>query len=158
MAKKSKKFDSEQQVEGTTPEPVAPAIPKAPSFFLCDENGVEYKFDKRNHLPKKSAVAGDVYIDGLATPFQVTSNKGFTVEGKIINYSWLTLPDGKMGYITHDYETTPVAGVRYTLHEGKANRANPERVPKDDVVGAQRVEKFKTTMSTRKAAVEPTPA
>jgi len=157
MSKKSKKFDTENEVttEATTAveaQPKAPTIPKAPSLFLRDSSGVEFKFDRRNQLPKKAAAVGEITIDGVATPFQVTSNVGFTTEGHVIRYSWITLPNGQMGYITHDYEVTPVAGEAYTLHEGKANRANPARIAKDDTVGALRIEKFKVTMAARKAA------
>jgi len=164
MAKKSKKFETEATNEATnevaTPtEPKAPAIPKSPSYFLRDEETtIEYKFDKRLSLPKKAAVIGQVSIDGQPSDLQVTSNKGFTKEDTVIAYSWLTLPDGSMGYITHDYGFNPEAGTSYSLHEGKANRANPERVPKDDVVSTLRVEKFKATMEAKKAAVEPTDA
>jgi hypothetical protein len=161
MAKKSKKHEveqsPEQQIEQTEASN-APVIPKRPTIFLRDENGVEYKFDKRLSLPKKAAVVGEIFIEGEATPFQVTSNKGFTKEDTVINYSWFTLPNGDMGYITHDYGVVPTAGVSYTLHEGKPNRANPARIPKDDVVGAQRVEKFKATMAARKAQEEPAAA
>ena len=170
MAKKSKKFDAETEgtTEGTTEvstptEPKAPAIPKARTFFLRDEDStVEYKFDKRLSLPKKAAVIGQVTIDGQPSDLQVTSNKGFTMADTVIAYSWLTLPDGSMGYITHDYGVNPEAGASYSLHEGKANRDNPARVPKDDVVSTLRVEKFKATMDAKKAteqsATEPTDA
>lgn len=168
MGKKAKKFETEDsnpvetnETKDSNPvEAKTPAVPKAPSFFLRDEgSGVEYKFDKMRQLPKKAAVMGDIWLDGVATPFQVTTNKGFTPEDKVLSYSWMSLPDGTVGYITHDYLVTPEAGKHYTLNEGVANRKNPERIAKDDTVGVLRIEKFKATMAAKKAAepaVEPT--
>jgi hypothetical protein len=142
---------SEVVTEAATQEPKAPAVPKAPTYFVQDSNGVQYKFDKRLQLPKKAAVVGNVTIDGVETPFQVTTNKGFTPEANVIAYSWFTLPNGLMGYITHDYLVTPEVGMAYTLHEGVANRKNPDRIAKNDIVGDGRIEKFKAAMLAKKS-------
>jgi len=165
MSKKSKKFDATAEgsneqnpaTDATGEAKASPFTPKNPALYLVDQFGNQFKFT-HFPLPKKAAVKGEITVDGTPVSFQVTSNKGFTTETTVINYSWMTLPSGATGYIAHDYNREPEANIGFTVHEGKTERKDPARVPKDDVVGAQRVEKFKTTMSTRKAAVEPTPA
>ena len=166
MSKKSKKFDA---TEGTTNEatsnvPAAEgdqvqtiAKPKAPTLFLTnDSSGLHYKLDRRNHLPKKAAVAGEIYIMNIKVPFQVTSNKGWAVsEDKVIDYLWFTLPEGYAGagekvFMTLDY-TVPGAnmhGEMFGIEEG-----TPNRFPmKADGTGyAQRLGKVETE-EARKAA------
>jgi hypothetical protein len=153
MAKKSKKHETEQFSEQQTEVAAEPkkgaVVRKNPLLVLVDSDGNEFKFT-HFALPKKAAVAGEVSIDGMPTTFQVTSNKGFTKEDTVINYSWFTLPSGHTGYIAHDYCVTPPTNVDYTVREGTTERKDPARIPKDDVVGALRVEKFKATMAKPK--------
>lgn len=162
MAKKAKKETAvESDVptnEGVEQTPAKEKLTR-PTRFLHDVNtGLDYKFDVRKELPKKAQIVGTVSIDGTDTPFQVTSSKGFSPEGKTISYSWLTLPDGTKGFITHDYEVTPVAGTCYTVGSGKPNRTNPERVAKNDTVGALRIEKFKESYAKRTTTNAATPS
>ncbi len=128
----------------------SPIVRKHPQLFLKNGEGKEFKFT-HFHLPKRAGVVGNVTIDGVETPFQVTSNKGFTKDDTVIHYSWFTLPTGDTGYIAHDYNIVPPPGATYTIHQGVTERKDPERVPKDGTVGAARIEKFKATMTTRKA-------
>jgi hypothetical protein len=162
MSKKSKKFATEVTTNevAATPEggtKASPFTPKNPSLFLRSSSGSEFKFT-HFPLPKKAAVAGQMLVNGIPTDYQVTSNKGFTKEDTVINYAWMTLPEGQTGYIAMDYNTEPVAGTEFSVEAGKTERKDPARVPKDDVVGAQRVEKFKAKMAARKEEAEVTPA
>jgi len=164
MSKKSKKFATENEAEVTTNEAVAtgeavkasPFTPKNPALFLRADNGSEFKFT-HFPLPKKAAVAGQMLVNGIPTDYQVTSNSGFTTPDTVINYAWMTLPEGQTGYIALDYGIAPVAGTEFSVEAGKTERKDPARVAKDATVGADRVEKFKATMAARKEA-EVTPA
>jgi len=189
MSKKGKKFDATTEAstteasttEATSNVPAAEgdqvqtiAKPKAPTLYLTnDSSGLHYKLDRRNHLPKKAAVAGSILINGIHVPFQVTSNKGWAVsEDKVIDYLWLTLPEGVLGagektFMTLDY-TVPGAsmdGATFSIEEG-----TPNRFPmKADGTGyAQRLGKIETeearkkafseSMAKKKAATAATPA
>jgi hypothetical protein len=156
MSKKSKKFATEndavttnEAAQPTEAVKATPFAPKNPAIFLRASDGSEFKFT-HFPLPKKAAVAGQMLVNGVPTDYQVTSNKGFTKEDTVINYAWMTLPEGQTGYIAMDYNTEPVAGTEFSVEAGKTERKDPARVAKDDTVGAARVEKFKATMAARK--------
>ena len=163
MAKKSKKFDAEgttTTTEAPTSEVATPLIPRNPSLYLQNAAGVQYKFDRRD-LPKKAAVMGQIKIDGNATPFQVTSNKGWTVEGKVLEYLWFTLPvkEGEEpvhGYITADYmqAATEFQDMEFTIGAGVANRKNPDRIPKSEEAEATRKAAAAATLAKKKAEAE----
>lgn len=173
MAKKQK-FATEAEVvtqeSGVVTEaavnadaPKAPLIPRNPSLFLKDAvTGIEYKFDRRNQLPKKAPVVGNLIIDGAPCPFQITSNKGWAIdEAHVLEYIWTTLPSGVSGFITGDYTQSlkEFADQEFTVGEGKANRDNPSRVG-DDAKEQARKAAAAATLAAKKAAapVEPAPA
>lgn len=171
MAKnKSKKFDTDQANPATAPtedsaaattEVKEPLIPRNPSLYLQDEAGVQYKFDRRD-LPKKALVQGEITIDGVASKFQVTSNKGWTLEDKVIEYIWVTLPQTDpeakptTGYITMDYLVPALsfAGKVFTTGAGEANRKNPARVPKSEEAEVARKAAAAATLAAKKVAME----
>lgn len=141
-----------------------PQFVKKPGIFLQDsETGVQYKFDRRE-LPKKAAIAGNILIDGVETPFQVTSNKGWTPENTVIEYIWVNLPPANEGeppipgYITLDYlvPAASFAGKSFTQGEGEAERKNPERVPKSVEAEEKRKAAAKATLEAKKLAAEAT--
>lgn len=155
MAKKDRKYSAEGAVENTNQEAPAtqpetnaapaknPLFQRVPAIFL-EIDGVQYHFDRRE-LPKKAAVVGNLVIDGVETPFQVTSNKGWTPEANVIEYIWLSLPGEPedkpiTGYITLDYlvAASTFAGKEAMRGEGTANRKNPDRIPKDADAEARR--------------------
>jgi len=188
MSKKSKKFDAttegqtpEQQAEGTSNVPAAEgdqvqtiAKPKAPTLYLTnDSSGLHYKLDRRNHLPKKAAVAGEIYIMNIKVPFQVTSNKGWAVsEDKVIDYLWFTLPEGVAGagekvFMTLDY-TVPGAsmnGEMFGIEEGTPNRfpmkadgtGYAQRLGKVETEEARKTA-FSASMAKKKEAAAAAPA
>lgn len=171
MAKKQKfateTNDAAAAAEGisNTPAPVnldapkAPLIPRNPSLYLQNEQGVQYKFDRRE-LPKKAAVAGEILIDGESTPFQTTSNKGWAVaEEFVLEYIWVKLPSGVTGYITCDYTQAAAsfAGQSFTVGEGVANRKNPDRKG-DDAKEQARKAAAAATLAAKKAAAPAAPA
>ena len=169
MGKKSKKFDTEAGTTVTpgedssvpTTEVKEPLIPRNPSLYLQDEAGVQFKFDRRD-LPKKALVQGEITIDGVASKFQVTSNKGWTLEDKVIEYIWITLPQTDpeakptTGYITMDYLVPALsfAGKAFTTGAGEANRKNPARVPKSEEAEVARKAAAAKTLAEKKAATE----
>lgn len=142
--------------------PKAPLIPRNPSLYLQrTSDGVQYKFDRRE-LPKKAAVAGAIVVDGVHTPFQTTSNKGWAKdEDHVLEYVWVTLPSGATGYITGDYKqaVAEMSGQEFTVGEGKSNRDNPSRLG-DDAKEQARKAAAAATLAAKKAAapVEATPA
>jgi hypothetical protein len=186
MSKKGKKFDApegaEQQTigandvgtmpaaalagaEGTEPAKVSPiGAPRAPTLYLQDDaTGLHYKFDRRNHLPKKATVVGNLVLDGNEVPFQVTSNKGWVASAdKTIDYLWFAIPgvpteeapepEGIKGFITLDYtvEGKSFVGVHFSLKEG-----TPDRFPmKADGTGyAERIGKTETEDKRKEAFV-----
>jgi len=185
MSKKDKKkFDAEGQVPATTPEyasaegqaqvteaqaaaeaavPKAPAIPKAPSLYL-EAAGVQYKFT-RFPLPKKANKAPEgeltIYVDNTPLPAWTTASKGWAAEDATIEYIWATLPSGDTGYLTCDYGQPALefSDVNFTLGEGKANRDDPKRVPRDAEKDKARIALFQAAMAAKKitpaeAAVE----
>lgn len=176
MGKKDKKFDAPQDQAATQApagddssapgEAKTPLIPRNPSLYLQDEAGVQFKFDRRD-LPKKALVQGEISIDGVATKFQVTSNKGWTLDDKVIDYIWVTLPSAPIaegaeapkpvtGYITLDY-LVPAAsfqGKVFTTGAGEANRKNPARVPKSEESEVHRKAAAAATLAAKKAATE----
>jgi len=140
------------QTEVQTTEDAAPIKPKAPSIFLRAADGTEYHFDRRNNLPRKAAVVGNVQIDGTDASFQMTSNKGWTPPENVIEYIWLTLPgDNVSGFITLDYlkPAMDFVGTSFTRHEGKAARANPARIPKSLEAEAARIAAAKATLEAK---------
>lgn len=122
-----------------------------PSRYLECE-GVQFKFTPFA-LPKKAPKVGKVLIDGKEVEFQTTNNKGFTKPDTVINYIWVTLPNGDTGYITLDYnvEAMTYVGKDFTLKDGTASRKDPARVPKDATVGEDRIKKFKETQAKKAA-------
>jgi hypothetical protein len=171
MAKKQK-FATEtndSHTEGVATEgvavnldaPKAPLIPRNPSLFLQNAEGVQYKFDRRNNLPKKAPVAGELIIDGQNCPFQITSNKGWAKdESLVLEYIWVTLPNGVSGFITGDYtqELATFAGAEFTTGEGAANRKNPDRVGDDAKEQARKAAAAATLAAKKAAAPVETPA
>lgn len=187
MSKKGKKFDApegaqgEQQTltaadVGTVPAEITAAdagatvspigAPRSPTMYLEDtQSGLHYKFDRRNHLPKKATTVGAFFMDGYTVPFQVTSNKGWAKTPEVvIDYLWFTIPapaaaegeeqaEGVKGFITLDYtvEGTSFVDREFTLKEG-----TPNRFPmKADGTGyAQRIGKPETEEARKKAFVD----
>ena len=170
---KNKKFAPEVETAPVTQEtgvvaetavptdaPAKPLIPRNPSLYLQrTTDGVQYKFDRRE-LPKKAPQSGAIVIDGVHTPFQITSNKGWSKdEDHVLEYIWVTLPSGVTGYITGDYKQSvaEMSGQEFTVGEGKANRENPSRIG-DDAKEAARKAAAAATLAAKKAAQPETPA
>jgi len=172
MSKKDKnrKFDGPQdaQAPATTegqPEapatteaaaPKAPVIPKAPSLYLqSNDSGVQYKFT-RFPLPKKANKAPEgeltLTVDGETIPAWTTASKGWAAEDATIEYVWATLPSGVTGYLTCDYGQPALEfnGASFSLGEGKANREDPKRVPRDAAKDAARIAQFQAAMAAKK--------
>jgi len=164
MSKKDKKkFDAEGQApeapattESTAPEaaPKAPAIPKAPSLYL-QAGEVQYKFT-RFPLPKKANKAPEgeltIYVDNVPVPAWTTASKGWAAEDATIEYIWATLPSGVTGYLTCDYGQPALefSDVNFTSGEGKANRDDPKRVPRDAAKDQARIAAFQASMAAKK--------
>ena len=166
MSKKDKKkFDAEGQApataetqvtESTAPEaaPKAPAIPKAPSLYL-QMGETQYKFT-RFPLPKKANKAPEgeltIYVDNVPVPAWTTASKGWAAEDATIEYIWATLSNGATGYLTCDYGQPALefSDVNFTSGEGKANREDPKRVPRDAAKDAARIAQFQAAMAAKK--------
>lgn len=194
MSKKGKKFETTEAQESATlvdhafasmQEGVAKAEPAPASNvsnlpprkpgLVVEVDGVKYKFDRRNHLPKRAgkAPAGDirVQLNGQDVPAWITSNRTWAKDDKSwLDYIWLTVPEGtdvegqgateQHGYITLDYtvEATTFSGKEFTAGYGATDRANPTRLGKLDEQGQpldnKRVEAFRESMAKKKAAAE----
>jgi len=179
MSKKNRKFDAEGQAPATTEvvhttpeyasaegqtqvakaqaatEAKAPAIPKNPSLYLQAEGGTQYKFT-RFPLPKKAHKTPEgeftIVVDGQELPVWTTASKGWAAEDASIEYVWATLPNRISGYLTCDYnvEAKTFSGYNFILGEGKANRDDPKRVPRDVEKDKARIVAFQTSMAAKK--------
>jgi hypothetical protein len=172
MAKKAKKYEAEveaqqpeqtmqnateqatEQVEEQAKQRVAVA---KPMFYLEDANGTQYQFT-RFPLPKRAEKSPEgefvVNIDGQEMPAWSTASKGWAADDKVIEYIWLDLPDhDAKGYITLDYNVPAATfdGAEFSIGEGKANRENPVRQPKDADKEENRKILAAQTLAKRKA-------
>ena len=197
MSKKGKKFDqdvaeaTEASGEATSdytnqaaelPEEVTTLPVRKASLYL-QIGEIQYRFDRRNSLPKRSEknVDGDirVHLDGQSIPAWITSNRAWAKDENLtLDYIWLTIPEGvdmgngtantevQSGFITLDYtvDATTFEGKDVWVGTGAVERKNPARVGKVDENGnpldAKRVASFLETVARKKAeaAMAPVPA
>jgi len=174
MAKKNstKKFDTpetnqeaqmEQQAEQETPSTNGEDTTSQtqfvakPQFYLQDQNehnGTQYQFTRFN-MPKKAEKNPEgeirVVINGVEHPAWLTSSKGWAADDARIDYIWLQLANGDKGYITLDYgvDAQSMADHEFEVKDGKANRENPKRVPRDPAKEESRKQQFSATMAKR---------
>jgi hypothetical protein len=133
-----------------------------PQLYLQDENGTQYQFT-RFAMPKRAEKNPDgemkIELDGEEIPVWLTSSKGWAADDARIDYIWFYLDKdaNQGGYITLDYgvDASTYNDVIFTSHEGKANRENPKRVPRDPAKEENRKAQFTATMA--KKATEPKP-
>jgi hypothetical protein len=178
MAKKAKKYEAEvatdetqqpqqpeqtmqnatEQTQATEQEQPKQRVAVAkPMFYLEDANGTQYQFT-RFPLPKRAEKSPEgefvVNIDGQEMPAWTTASKGWAADDKVIEYIWLDLPDhDAKGYITLDYNVQAATfdGAEFSVGEGKANRENPVRQPKDADKEENRKILAAQTLAKRKA-------
>jgi hypothetical protein len=155
--------------------------PRKPSIVL-EIDGVKYRFDRRQNLPKRAgkALDGDIKValNGVETPAWITSNRGWAKDENLtIDYIWLNVaagtdmgdgtanPEAQNGFITLDYtvDAKTFAGKEVIASVGTTERKNPDRVGKVGEDGtpldAKRVAAFQEAMAKKKAAADqPTPA
>ena len=132
------------------------AFPVAKDVFIRDDNGAEYQF-RLKPLPAGrfgKAKRLSVEIDGAVAEYPTTNSKGWTPDDSILYYLWLTLPDGRTGWITSDYGRPFVSGTRFSVVEGQTERKDPERVllTGDGSPEARRLAGFKAAWEAKKAA------
>jgi len=183
MAKKDKKYevnevsDSERGAAVPLPEPIRegepdPTTPATkpglnlvakPQVHLksVTEDGKQYNFTRFAMIKRAvKAPEGDiqVLIDGAPTPSWITSSKGWAATDASIDYLWFILPDA-VGYITLDYGVAGLSMANYEFHlgQGKADRADPKRVPGKPETEEGRKQKFRENMA-EKALAAGTPA
>jgi hypothetical protein len=144
---------AEQTTNGEDTTPTTQFTPK-PMFYLIGSDEKQYQFTRFN-MPKKAEKNPEgeirVIIEGVEHPAWMTSSKGWAADDARIDYVWLSLVGGANGYITLDYGVDAVTfdGAEFTLGEGKANRENPKRVPRDPVKEENRKQQFTQTMAKR---------
>ena len=163
MSKKNRKFDGPQDAPATTEVvnteandldiavEVRIAQPRAPSLFIDDGNGEQFKFI-RYPLPKRAGStpgAFNIVVDGVETPVWTTTNKGSSVEGTEVTYNYFKIGDVQ-GYVVTQGED--ISSVSFTSGEGDAKRANPKSVSKmTDEEKAARIAKALETRAKNKA-------
>jgi hypothetical protein len=130
-------------------------IQAKPQVYLEDELGTQYQFT-RFPMPKrasKNEPEFNVYIDDVQTPVWTTASRGWAADDAVIEYIWLRLADGTTGYITLGYgeDAKKFNDVIFKRGEGKANRPNPVRVPKDPVKEENRKAQALATLAKKKA-------
>src|SRR5215831_755456 len=130
-------------------------IQAKPMIYL--QNGeVQYQFT-RFAMPKRAGKQPEgefqVLIDGVEHPAWTTASRGWAADDATIEYIWLNLGDAA-GYITLDYgvKAADYANAEFTRGEGKANRDNPVRVPKDAEKEANRKALAAATLAAKKPA------
>jgi hypothetical protein len=133
------------------------AFPVAKDVFLASAE-TEYQFRLKplpaSNFAKAKKVAGT--LNGVAVTFPTTNSKGWTPDDSILYYLWVTLPDGRTGWITSDYGVPFVDGFALETKEGETKRADPVRKLKDgpDSPEARRLAGFKSAWEAKKKAAE----
>jgi hypothetical protein len=131
------------------------AFPVANDVFL-KSGDAEYAFRLKplpaGRFAKAKTVA--VTINGADFLAPTTNSKGWTPDESILYYLWITLPDGRTGWITSDYGVPFVAGAAFTVVEGQTTRKDPERVllSGDDSPETRRLKGFKAAWEAKKLA------
>ena len=165
---KNRKFSPEQDTQApvmteqpTTEQPTTEApknglgLVKKPSIHLL-ESGVTQMHFTRFPMIKRATKLPDgdfkVSLDDVETPVWATSSKGWAAEDASIDYVWFILPDGTTGYVTLDYnvEAGTFANAAFELKDGKADRADPKRTPKNPDTEAHRIAQFQAAMEAKK--------
>jgi hypothetical protein len=137
-------------------QPAVPAVPAKPQVYLQHSDGTQYQLVRRPNLPKRAGKAPDgdlkIMLDGVETPVWVTSSKGWSAADKVIDYIWVDTPAGDRGFLTLDYlvPASTFANAEFTIGQGKANRADPARVPGKPDVEENRKDLFQKAMAKKK--------
>jgi len=172
MAKRDKKYSSEQAAQDTTQDapvattevageaaPAKEAKPRAPSLFVQDAEGIQFRFT-RYPLPRKAlsdapVADGEIIVDGNVIPYFTTHNSGWAKEGTAIEYAYFKVGD-VTGYVTLSKDE-PFKGKEFTFGEGEANRENPKKVsanPDTDKTRSEAAKKTRDEKAAVKAAAE----
>ena len=103
-----------------------------------------------NRLPKRAG-STKLELDGAETLAPVTSNKGWAKDPSLVlEYIWITLPDGKSYYLTLDYAEKAEAVKDLSVVEGTGPKP-AARVTSAKETEAARIAKFKETWASRNA-------
>jgi len=138
------------------------AFPVAKDVFIKNATtGVEHQFRLKPPPQGKFAKTPKIAcsLDGVSTEFPQTSSKGWTAPGATLYYLWLTLADGRTGWITSEPESPFLPGMELTVAEGQATRTDPKRALLEGEASPEyrRLSGFKATWDAKKAA-NPAPA
>ena len=123
-------------------------------------SGIQFAFTRFTMIKKAAKLPdGDfkITLDGVETPVWTTSSKGWAKDDATIDYIWFVLPNGTTGYITLDYNqpASDFANAGGEVGEGKADRADPKRVPGKPDVEEARKDKFRDAMAKKVSAAAP---
>ena len=174
MAKKHKNYEPTNDAPMLNDEPSQPILPTddtnpepkkglnlvaKPAIHLLI-SGIQLALTRFTMIKKAAKLPdGDfkVNLDGVETPVWTTSSKGWAKDDATIDYIWFALPNGTTGYITLDYNqpASDFANADVTTGEGKADRADPKRVPRKPDVEEARKDKFRDAMA-KKVSAAPT--
>ena len=131
------------------------AFPVAKDLFLQSAD-TEFQFRLKpppaGKFLKTPKVKGT--LNGEAVEFPQTSSKGWTEPGNTLYYLWLTLADGRTGWITSDPETPFVDGFDLTTVEGQTKRTDPPRslMLGETAPETRRLSGFKASWAMKKSA------
>jgi hypothetical protein len=98
-------------------------------MYLQDARGRQFQLTPFN-IPK-SAPDKVFLVDNAPVHVRSTDNRAWSHPDHVLYYAYVVIPSvGFVGYITSDYNKPFTDGMGFVLRQGKANRPDPQRIPR----------------------------